>query len=154
MLLGWPWTTTGTRNTEIDFDIESTPLQIQTDSVVGSGDYLWVRFLDTNSEGAGIDIKFTDPPSNSIGYCIPRVNFTMPGAEKYRIWTFIKQDNTLQLLCNGVEIFNFNYSDLSTECWWSKDIAKIAFPSNEELTDTASDYYRSFKDGMLVNFLT
>ena len=132
MLSGWPWTETGTRNTEIDFDIESTPLQISTDSVIGSGDNLWVRFLDKNSEGAGIHMKFVDPPSYTIGSCTQETDFSIPGTEKYRIWTFKKQDNTLQLLCNGVEIFNFNYGDSPAECksWWTKDFAKITFFGN------------------------
>ena len=33
----------------ISFDIESTSLQIQTDSTVGSGDMLWVQFAKLNA---------------------------------------------------------------------------------------------------------
>ena len=121
-----------------------------TDSAVGSGDFLWVRFLDSTPEGPGIDIEFTDPPSASIGYCRSRVTFSMPGIEKYRIWTFKKQDNTLQLLCNGVEILNLKYIEISDKGCnniWSRDFVKIIFPDNKDGIDTASDHYRNVATG-------
>ena len=98
----------------------------------------------------GIDIEFTNPPSASIGYCGSRVDFNMPDTEKYRIWTFKKQDKTLQLLGNGVEILNLNYMELSDNGCndiWSRDFIKIIFPDNNEGIDTASDYYRKVPTG-------
>ena len=152
MLSGWLWTETGTRNTNIDFDIESTALQIQTDSVLGSGDIMWIRFVELNSDtGPGIMIKFSDPSSYAVGRCGDDT-FTLPGTEKYRIWTFRKQDNTLQLLCNGVEIFKMNYLEVSDECKsiWSKDFGRMIFSSisaENGLVDNASDLYRELGRG-------
>ena len=74
----------------------------------------------------------------------------MPGTEKYRIWTFKKQDDTLQLLCNGVEIYNLNYAESSnTDCKprWSQDFSIIRFVSSDDKPDTASDSYRQYTDG-------
>ena len=154
MLSGWLWKETGARNTNIDFDIESTPLQIQTDSVLGSGDVMWIRFVELNSDtGPGITIKFSDPAYYAIGRCGDET-FTLPGTEKYRVWTFTKQDNTLQLLCNGVEIYSLNYleSGASDECktMWSKDFGRMIFSSSSAengLVDNASDFYRQLGTG-------
>ena len=152
MLSGWLWKETGTRNTEIDFDIESTPLQIQTDSVLGSGDVMWIRFVELNTDiGPGITIKFDGMASYAIGRCGDET-FTLPGTEKYRIWTFKKQDNTLQLLCNGAEIYSLNYLGASDECkrMWSLDFGRIIFSSSSAengQVDNASDFYRQLGTG-------
>ena len=79
----------------------------------------------------------------------------MPGTEKYRIWTFKKQNSRLlKLYCNGEEVFSINYDNSPADCKnrWSKDFAKISFPSNAEFTDTASDFYRGFTDGKYANY--
>ena len=145
------WTATGLRNTSIDFDLESTPLQIQTDSIAKSGDVVWVWFHGSTYDGAGIFIYFNELLTYTIGWCKKdkNVTFTLPGKEKYRIWTFMKQDNTLQLLCNGVEIFNFNYAEPfsnNDECKtrWSQALTKMRFPSDSYVSDTASDYFRPY----------
>ena len=110
-----------------------------------------MRFVELNSDTVrGIDIDFTDPPTFAIGYCGPKSEFTMPSEceENYRTWTFIKEDNTLNMLCNGARIYRFNYATSTVdECtdMWSSDSDRIIFPSNDGLgrIDTASDYYRS-----------
>ena len=135
----------------IKFDIDSTPLQIQTDSVPGSGDVSWVRFIDPASDiGPGISIKFTDPASYFIGYCLESY-FTLPGTNNYRIWTFTKQDSTLQLLCNGEEIFNFKYDEFpEKDCrnMWSSDFSQMLFSSDpNDIVDNASDLYRQYVKG-------
>ena len=139
----------------ISFDIDTTPLQIQTDSVLGSGDVMFVRFVGQNSSGTvGIDVIFTNPPTYDIGHCGTRTDFALPGTEKYRIWTFKKQDNTLQLLCNGAEIYNLNYTEYLDDetCGekWSLDFTHLRFVKSASLTDTASDFYRPYTKGNLV----
>ena len=143
------WTATGTRNQLIDFDLESSPLQIQTDSVVGSRDLIWVRFLQQQN-GGGLSVWFEDPPRYNLGYCTDmisseRKSFSMPGVEKHRVWTVRKRNNQLQLLCNGVEIFNFNFAESSSSVCrskWSLDFTHIQFARGETQVDTASDYFR------------
>ena len=108
-----------------------------------------MRFVELNSDTVrGIDIDFTDPPTFNIGYCGPRSEFTMPSEceENYRTWTFIKEDNTLNMLCNGARIYRFYYATSTVdECtdMWSSDSDRIIFPRDDVATDTASDYYRS-----------
>ena len=99
----------------------------------------------------GISVLFDDTPTHNIGYCMRHARFTLPGTENYRIWTFKKQDDTLQLVCNGVEIFNVSYTKISEieKCKkrWSRDFAAILFGSRSNLTDTASNFYRPYSDG-------
>ena len=58
------WIESGVRNTDIEFDLESTPLQILTDSRVGSGELLWVRFDRLNG---GVDHRCSiDNVSNKV----------------------------------------------------------------------------------------
>ena len=150
------WTETGTRDTNIDFDIESTPLQIQTDSVVGSGDVMRVRFVGMTTDTMktmGVRITFSDPPTYGISVCETGIGFKLSSTEKYRIWTFKKLDGTLQLLCNGLEIYNFNYTDSSTnnDCTdnWPDNFSHITFASGPGVSDTASDFYREFRSGKI-----
>ena len=141
------WIAAGTRRTNIDFDMKYSVLQIQTDSVVGSGDVLWVRFVELNSDnGPGITVKFENPPLYEFGYCADPISFNMPDAEKNRIWTFRMENNRLQLNCNGVEILDFYFAEASRDdCRtnWSLDFAHFKF----ETADTASDSYRKLIEG-------
>ena len=111
-----------------------------------------MRFLRLNTTtGARVEVTFSDPPTYTIGSCgTNNVNFTMPCREKHRIWTFTKQDRTLQLLCNGVEIFNLNFGESANECreMWSSDFEEIKFSKNADgVSDTASDFFRAYKKG-------
>ena len=146
------WTAVGTRNTKIAFDLDSCPLQIQTDSVVGSGDVVWVRFIRLTGDGPGISIKFNNPPTYSIGRCsnISNEEFTLPGADKHKIWTISKQNDKLQLNGNGVELFDFNFkesSELDCKKMWALDFAHIKFMSTVDNIDTASDMFRQLTKG-------
>ena len=140
------WTARGTTNTLMNFDIDSTPLQILTDSLIGSGDAMRPAFVGEVAEaGSGLMISFTDPPAFAIGNCTNLAAFTLLGTDKYRIWTIIKHKNTLQVLSDGVEIFNFNFTESHDNCrrMWSQDFDRIQFLS----ADTASEYFRNLPDG-------
>ena len=145
------WTASGEREVYIDFDIETYPLQIMTDSVVSSEDLLRVAFYTGNgSEAGGIRVKFTTPPSYWIDYCNPVwVTFTSIPDEQARTWTITETDTSVILACNGVEIFNYLFSESTTDnCvpTWSRDAVKMTFKSD----DTASDEYRTKPTGKIV----
>ena len=149
------WTAVGdVGNRRIDFDIETSPLQIQTDSRVGSKEILWVRFVRVDSndhEGTGVNIKFTDPPTYSIGSCdITNVSFSMPEGSKPRIWTFKKQNKRLKLLCDGETIFDFDFTKSSEKCMklWSLNFEYVKFPEGDENIVRAQDFFRQFTEGM------
>ena len=142
------WTASGPRDTNIDFDLDSAPLQVHTNSAVGSRDILWVRFVELDSDyGPGITLEFNNPPEYIIGLCNPKlISFTMPCAEEFRIWTIRMQNNILQLSCNGLEIFDLNIAESSKDdCrkMWSLDFAHFKFGT----TDSASDAYRQLNEG-------
>ena len=61
-------------------------------------------------------VKFTDPPAYYIGYCSNQfVEITNMPAEDTRVWTFTRTSSSLALACNGVEIFNYEFSSSSKE---------------------------------------
>ena len=98
-------------------------------------------------------IKFNNPPTYSIGRCsnITNEEFTLPGADKHKIWTISKQNDKLQLNGNGVELFDFNFEESELDCRtkWAWDFAYIKFMSKDSTssTDTASDMFRQFTKG-------
>ena len=81
---GWTWTETGERNVYIDYNLEANPLQIRTDSLIGSEEMISVAFYteDDNLAGA-VKIKFTDPPMVNIDPCMDYINFE-PEVEQVR----------------------------------------------------------------------
>ena len=156
------WTPVGTRNERIPFDINSTPLQILTDSDIGSGEVLRLKFTEQDSHvGPGIRVLFYDPPLYTIGRCDPEaldVPFVMPSLSQHRVWTFSKENNRLKLLCNGVKIYDFNFIEDSTEdCldWWSGfDLVHVKFTDTDKVnnTDTASDFFRPLPTSRIFRY--
>ena len=153
------WIETEERSQNIQFDINSTPLQIYTDSEIGSGDIMWVQFLTDSENGAGISVRFDETPNYHIGGCTtnrPKIQLDKLGEDNDRIWTIEKHGTRLKLLCNGVEIFDYdtqtsNENDCKNR--WSIDFTRMRFADytgttiNDGLKDTASDLYRKQTTG-------
>ena len=147
---------TGARNRKIRFDIGSTPLQIVTDSEVGSGDILWARFLphlDSDiADGVGISVRFNDELTFSIGYCGTFNIQLMKDPESTNattVWTFKKNDEQLLLLIDGIVVVIHSLKQASPECRrrWSRDFKILQFASTDQATDTASDAFRPLPKG-------
>ena len=140
----------------IPLDLENTPLEIKTDSTLGSEDKVWVYFYTTQGEPkGGLYIYFSSTPQYYLYACSTSyTNF--PGnlrSAVNKIWR-ITLDKTagirLQIHCNGVEVLNILMSDstCSDSYWrysWSRDLENIYFDSRY---DTASDYYRAGQPGI------
>ena len=132
------------RNVLIEWDLESTPLEVRTNSVLGSGDEVdvrWGNFL------AGIKLNFASTLQYQLHWCSSSwTNFpvTEPSAND-KVWRITLTRTAgirLVIHCNDVEVLNtlFSEATCSYSGWskaWSRDVAKIKFPSD----DTASDYY-------------
>ena len=158
-MLSSEWTPTGERNQFIEFDIESAPLQVFTNSEIGSGDVIWIQFADSNKAGyVGFVVKFGSNPFYSIGYCVENVQIPLSqlGTDKNLIWTIEKDSNTrLKLYCNGAEIADIDTQASSSESCrrlWADDFTGMRFIDgtiiNQNLPkDTASDFYRKYKPG-------
>ena len=61
------WTAVDEYEVEIAYDLESSPLQIVTDSMLGSEELIRVDFKpEEENMGHGVLVQFTDPPQYKI----------------------------------------------------------------------------------------
>ena len=137
----------GTRNQTIIFDINSTPLQVITDSDVGGGDTMHIRFSQSKFSNNGkITVRFSDIPTFSIDYCAANeISLSKLGNNSNRVWTIKKDLSRLRLSCNGEEIFDIDTQPIiNTDCMgqWPNDLTVVMF-----MDDTASDFYRQYTNG-------
>ena len=132
----------------IDYDLEDSPLQIRTDSVLGSKKEVLVTFYSTGSSRVGgVYLYFSSPPQYQLIYCTSGINFpTDLPSDTDKVWTIIlsrvSDEIRVVIHCNDKEVVNVVLSDISCSSsgwsWdWSRDVEEIMFSS-----DKASDYYR------------
>nr|AFK75460.1 putative secretory peptide-50 [Pleurobrachia bachei] len=133
--------------TYIQFDLESTPLQIKTNSTAGSGELIAVYTYTADlSYIGGVLVQFNSPIQYIISYCNTSWASlsVQPGDEADKIWTIWKTATALSIECNGVEVLNYQFSDsVGAKCasqWGGDVVEKIAFDS---IYETASDSYRA-----------
>ena len=135
----------------IEYDLEENPLQIKTDSVVGSNDKVVVKLYTSEEEYISyIILYFTATPVYLILYCTSSfTTFTVDlPAEQDKIWTITKTATTLKIECNDVVVLDYTYSEADTpdDCVakYSQDVEKIKFWTD----DAASDEYRARPTGV------
>ena len=151
------WTVTGERNRDIQFDINSTPLQIHTNAEIGSGDVMWVQFLESNMiNGAGISIYFKSEPVYNFAFCeAMKIPQNKLGTDDDRIWTIEKDNTRVKLTCNGEKIFDID-TQLSTvqDCKtrWEFNFEILRFPEQINQADTASHFFRQYNTGTTQTF--
>nr|AFK75465.1 putative secretory peptide-55 [Pleurobrachia bachei] len=102
---------------EIPWDLEATPLQIKTDSTLGSGDMILVQMYDKDSSSIGmVKVYFEPQMGYDIAFCTS-VWFTelpvQPPGEVEKIWTIAKTETAIIITCNGVEVLNYLFADSS-----------------------------------------
>ena len=130
----------------VNYDLENSPLEIKTDSAVGSNQYVRVFFYQSSgSPIGGIGIKLSTTPRYYFYKCHNWVSIpTNIPIDKNWIWRITITSDPLGIVihCNDKEIPNMKLSD--TTCteknwrsYWGQEIKKIKF-SNQ---DTASDFY-------------
>ena len=134
----------------IDADLENSPLEIKTDSSLGSDEKVSVWFRTSEGSYAGaVILYFTSTIQYKLWVCTyPSTNFpTALPTDTNKVWriTLTKTSGIrLVIHCNEVEVLDFLMSDStcsSSSLWnsiWSRDVKEIYFSSS----DTASDYYR------------
>ena len=140
------------RGVLVNHDLENSPLQIRTDSVVGSDERV-VLYLHTaeevNRNAGGVELRLTSPPRYYLRYCTSNsadLPTDLP-TETDKIWTIIlsrTSDVRLTIYCNNKEVLNvlMSAATCSDNEWsemWSRDVGKIEFISTH---DTSSDFYR------------
>ena len=136
----------------INYDLENSPLQIKTDSEVGSNEKVDVWFRSGSKEAGGVYLSFSSPPQYLLYGCTSKTNFpTDLPSETDKVWTITKSkvSDEIRVIihCHDKEVLNVVLSDTtcSDSRWserWSTDVDKIYFSSS---WDTASDYYRPGK---------
>ena len=135
----------------LDYNLEESPLQIKTDSLIGSNDEVrvWLRTSQEEIVG-GVEFLFSSPPQCKIWACTGKRSFpsNLP-SDFNKVWT-ISLDRTegvrLVVHCNDVEVVDVLMSDSTCNDgkWrtqWIKSVGKIWFTNH----DNASDYYRPGK---------
>ena len=135
------------RTVNIDFDLETTPLEVRTDSQ-GPKEEIFISLRDSQGKGPAIILRLTTSPHYKIGDCSNNIDFPpeLPvGLD--RIWRITKLPGPrVQVHCNDVMVVDFLVSNSTCrwEKWelWAKEVVKIRFNSRY---DTASDYYQPFQ---------
>ncbi|KAL5248875.1 hypothetical protein ACHWQZ_G017909 [Mnemiopsis leidyi] len=132
--------TAATKNVEINHDLETTPLQIITNTLLRQTDkvHVYVQHIGT------IQISF----QHRRFYILSCGDYEFPSdlpAERDKIWTISRTKEALTILCNGVEVLNMVYAEFDKYCTraWSQSSALIEFRSD----DLASDYTKSLSQG-------
>ena len=130
-----------TRDVDINHNLETTALQILTNSELGTSDivYLGIRNI------AMIHIEYR-PRRFTIPSCGLYQKFPphLP-VEVNKVWTISRTKEALTILCNGVEVLNLVYAEINKYCTrsWSKSSSMINFRSD----DLTSDYIKSLSKG-------
>ena len=129
----------------INYDLEEYPLQIRTDSAVGTGKKIFVDFYTAQEDVAGgVELYLTSPPRYVIKKCSggwTKFPTDLP-SEKDKIWTLTLtrvSDTRFTIHCNNKEVLSLTCSGSTT---WSRDVEKTNFPS----VDTATVAYRPGKE--------
>ena len=142
------------RDVKINYNLMTNPLEIRSDSELGSGNEVDVSFYTSHGEDAGgVRFKLTSPPQYYIYYCRSWTNFPtdLPTA-RVKVWRIMVIRSSgiigLLILCNGEKVLNTVLSETvcTSSYWntyWNRDITKIEF----HYDDTMSDYYRPYQPG-------
>ena len=138
---------------KIPWDLEETPLQIKTDSTLGSDDKIWVRMYDKDDSWiSGVRVRFLTTMMYMIEYCTPGdgtnyVNLPVqPVVEAETIWTITKTETSLNISCNNVEVLNYFFADSSSSNCVPKLGGDVVEAIKFHSSDKASDFYRAGKD--------
>eukprot|EP00116_Pleurobrachia_bachei_P012768 sb/3473030/ len=136
----------------ISWDLEETPLQIKTDSTLGSGVQMWMKMYDNEENPiAYVAVKFSSSLTYKIGKCIE--NWTdltvQPPVEVDKIWTITKTETALIITCNDVEVLNYLFTDSSNSNCVPKLGGNVVQYIEFISSDSASDFYKEMPTGKI-----
>ena len=136
------------QSVELEWNLESTPLEIRTNSVLGSDDRVDVYFYSAEGESAGgVLLRFTSTLQYYLAWCTYWTNLPVtPPSATDKVWRITLTRTAgirLVIHCNDVEVLNTLLSEATCSrsgwsTYWNRDVTKIKFC----FPDTASDYYR------------
>ena len=137
---------------KIDYDLPNNPIEISTDSTLGSDDYTYLKTYDAHGNYAGgVLIWFPSSVRYRFDGCfLNNVDFSanLP-ATTNKVWriTITKDAGTrLVIHCNDIEMLGITASDSVCDdpnwrTYYDRDMVKMYFDSN----DKATDKYRPYK---------
>nr|AFK75425.1 putative secretory peptide-15 [Pleurobrachia bachei] len=136
------------KDENIPWDLEGTPLQLRTDSTVGSGQIIRVEmYKNAGSYVGGVEVRLTSLVRYRLYHCINSYTdlpVELP-VEVEKIWTIIKTGTALIITCNNLEVLNYVFADSSN----TKCVKKLGGDVVEVIKfhgwDAASDFYRAGK---------
>ena len=133
------WTAV-TKAVFIEQDLETTPLQIITNTKPGITDKVLLNLA--NIGRLSVEFQRSRFYIDTCGYhSFPPY---MP-EETNKIWTISRTKEALTVLCNRVEVLNLVYAEYNKYCRrkWSKTSANFMFENG----DLSSDYAKSMNPG-------
>ena len=135
------------RDSRLEFDLGTYPLQIETESLLGSGEKIVLRFWGEGNTIGDITIEFGVEVTYSISSCTStQMKFNSLPEDDNKVWTIRKTENSLTIECNDALVLEYLFaSSENSQCNsnWSQDIDTIMFQS----LDTASVRYRAVGTG-------
>ena len=132
---------------EINFDLDSTPLEIKTVENIPDG-WSYVAVVLNGGTSEAIYFDFNSPPQYYLRWCLTaNQQFSTPiPAETEKIWRITKLPGPRIVIdCNGETVLDFLFSDETCPYtdWrstWLSDVRTISFlNTNPEV----SEYYRA-----------
>ena len=137
------------KSANIPWDLETTPLQIKTNSTPGSwNNKIYAVMLDKNGTLIGsVQVKFSSPMKYLIGNCMSGWEAlpVQPPVEVDKVWTITKTEIAWKITCNNVEVLNYLFAaSKDSDCvpqWGGDVVEQIKFNN----ADSASDFYRAGK---------
>ena len=132
------------------YNLETTPLEIMTDSVIGSNQEIHLDLYDAQTNNAGhLILRLRSSPHFNVWYCTKNTGFlTQLPAAVDKIWRLTKLPGPRVLVhCNGVKVVDHVISNKtcyysSWSSYWVKSAVKIGFSKR---WDSASDFYRPYE---------
>ena len=132
--------------------MENNPLEIETNSHIGSEEALVLQLYDAQGGSAGLlNIRFSPNPQYLLQYCswsYRRFPTNLP-SKINKIWRVMLTKKSgvrgLVVHCNNMKVLNVKMTAATCNriVWndyWNKNVKMIKFT----IGDTASDYYRKF----------
>ena len=148
------------RDVKIPFNMDTTSLQIKTDSLAGSENAVNVQFFTAEKEYIGsVYLDFFSPPEYAVGGCMNNRYHPLPTnlipSEVTKVWQINKLPGLrITVQCNGLTVVDFTLTDETCDdhdwsIMWNKQIKQIDFPAR---WDDASDEYRAKPGSPLIIF--
>ena len=133
------------KNIDILYDLENSPLMIKTDSAIGSGKQVIVKFYPSEAQQTGgIIIQLKTNPEYYLHKCRESYEYfpTDPPADDNRIWKITKILDPLGITVhnNDVKILDFRFSDTTCTRWyknrwksyWGTKMKRMKYSGNSE----------------------